>query len=179
MSCPPTLAVQQGNRDPPQQDLDTPRFIRTRAHKKIMAVNLLSGYEVQFLAGLVVSVIAGFAIGVERETRGKAAGISTHCFVIGGSFLFTLLSTIIDPLSPARIAAQIVSGIGFLGAGIILQQRDGEIRNLTTAANIWFSAAIGMAIGFEWYLIALGATAYAVVVPRIPHIRSKDRHHDR
>ncbi len=77
----------------------------------------------------------------------------------------------VDPNSTSRIAAQIVSGIGFLGAGIILKSEvEKRITNLTTAAAIWFAASIGMAIGYEYYFMAAMATAFAVGVPRIPHI---------
>lgn len=134
-------------------------------------MELLSGHELDFFIRLGLALVCGFAIGVEREGRGKPAGISTNSFVIGGSAMFTFVSLAVDPNSPARIAAQVVSGVGFLGAGMILKSdQSGTVTNLTTAASIWFSAAIGMALGFGWYLIALGATAYAVVVPRIPHI---------
>lgn len=133
--------------------------------------NLPTGYELQFLVDIGIALAAGFAIGVERESRGKPAGISTHCLVIGGTAIFTFLSSVIDPNSTSRIAAQIVSGIGFLGAGIILKsERDKKITNLTTAAAIWFAASIGMAIGYEYYFMAAVATAFAVGVPRIPHI---------
>jgi putative Mg2+ transporter-C (MgtC) family protein len=137
----------------------------------------LTGYETEFIAGIVLSLVSGILIGSERELRNKPAGISTHSFVIGGAFIFTYLSTVIDPSSPARIAAQIVTGVGFLGAGIILKSEDiGSVKNLTTAASIWYSAAIGMAIGFEWHIIAMIATLYAIFVPRIPHIgKLKDR----
>ena len=85
--------------------------------------------------------------------------------------MFAYLSSVIDPDSTSRIAAQIVSGIGFLGAGMILKgEIDKKITNLTTAASIWFSAAIGMAIGFQFYVVAIIAVAFAVAVPRIPHI---------
>ncbi len=133
--------------------------------------DLLTGYEWEFLLKLLLALVFGYAIGVERELRGKVAGISTHCFVIGGAMLFTFISGIMEPLAPARIAAQIVSGIGFLGAGIILKGEGQKITNLTTAASIWFAAAIGMAIGFGWYFIAIIATLYAVFVPRIPHLK--------
>ena len=133
--------------------------------------NLPTGYELQFLVDIGIALAAGFAIGVERESRGKPAGISTHCLVIGGTAIFTFLSSVVDPNSTSRIAAQIVSGIGFLGAGIILKsERDKKITNLTTAAAIWFAASIGMAIGYEYYFMAAVATAFAVGVPRIPHI---------
>ena len=134
-------------------------------------MELVSGYEVGFLIRLGLSLVFGFIIGVERESRGKPAGISTNSFVIGGSAMFTFVSLQIDPNSPARIAAQVVSGVGFLGAGMILKSdKEGTVTNLTTAAAVWFAAAIGMTLGFGWYLIAGAATIYAVVVPRIPHI---------
>jgi putative Mg2+ transporter-C (MgtC) family protein len=130
-----------------------------------------TGYELRVLVGLGIALAAGFAIGAERESRNKPAGISTHCLVIGGAAIFTFLSSIVDPNSSSRIAAQIVSGIGFLGAGIILKsESEKRITNLTTAAAIWFAASIGMAIGYEFYFLVAVATAFAVGVPRIPHI---------
>ena len=118
-----------------------------------------------------IAFAAGFAIGVERESKGKPAGISTQCLVIGGAAIFTFLSSSVDPNSSSRIAAQIVSGIGFLGAGVILKsEADERVSNLTTAATIWFAASIGMAIGYEYYFLAAIATAFAVGVSRIPKI---------
>jgi putative Mg2+ transporter-C (MgtC) family protein len=129
------------------------------------------GYHLDFLIDLGLSLLAGFLIGAERESRGKPAGISTHCLVIGGTMMFTYISSQVDPNSTSRIAAQIVTGIGFLGAGMILKSESTErITNLTTAAAIWFAAAIGMAIGFNFYFMALVGIAFAVLVPRIPHI---------
>ena len=129
------------------------------------------GYQLDFLIDIGLSLLAGFLIGVERESRGKPAGISTHCLVIGGTMMFTYISAQVDPNSTSRIAAQVVSGIGFLGAGMILKSESTEkITNLTTAAAVWFAAAIGMAIGFNFYFMALVAIAFAVLVPRIPHI---------
>lgn len=136
-------------------------------------MNLLLGNETEFLVRLFLCLISGVAIGMEREYRGKSAGISTHSFVIGGAMLFSYLSLVFDATSPARIAAQVVTGVGFLGAGIILRAEDGKVRNLTTAANIWFSAAIGMAIGFGWYFIAIISTIYAVIVPFIPQFKRR------
>jgi putative Mg2+ transporter-C (MgtC) family protein len=129
------------------------------------------GYQLDFLIDLGLSLLAGFLIGAERESRGKPAGISTHCLVIGGTMMFTYISAQVDPNSTSRIAAQIVTGIGFLGAWMILKSESTEkITNLTTAAAVWFAAAIGMAIGFNFYFMALVAIAFAVLVPRIPHI---------
>lgn len=136
-----------------------------------MLEEVLTGYEFGFLIRLFLSLIFGVIIGAEREFRGKVAGISTQCFVIAGAMLFTFLSLVMDPQEPARIAAQIVTGIGFLGAGIILKGEHGRITNVTTAASIWFSASIGMAVGFGWHVIAALAAIYAVLVPRIPQVK--------
>jgi len=111
---------------------------------------------------LLVAAGLGAAVGAEREIHGHPAGIRTHMLVALGSGLFTVLSiygflgvgggTI--PVDPTRIAAQIVSGIGFLGAGAIL--KDGVvIRGLTTAASLWATAAVGMAAGAGEYILAL------------------------
>ena len=126
-----------------------------------MVEAFLGVHEIDFLIDISISVIAGVLIGVERESRGKPAGISTHSFVIGGSMIFTYLSALVDPNSTSRIAAQLVTGIGFLGA-----------------ASIWFSAAIGMAIGFNYYLVAIVSIAFAVLVPRIPSLKKKSRSSD-
>jgi putative Mg2+ transporter-C (MgtC) family protein len=133
---------------------------------------LIIGNEVDFAIRLGVCLLFGAVIGVERELRNKPAGISTNCFVMAGACLFTFASMSIDPNSPARIAAQVVSGVGFLGAGMILKSEGNTVKNLTTAASIWFAAAIGMVIGFGWYLVAAMATVYAVLVPRIPHVKT-------
>ena len=141
--------------------------------------------EVDFLINIGLSLLAGVLIGADRELKGKASGIGTHCFVIGGSMIFTYLSALVDPNSTTRIAAQIVTGIGFLGAGIILKdeifdKKDAvdsghtKVLNLTTAASIWFSGAIGMAIGFNFYFVAIVSIAFAVGVPHIPKIRRQN-----
>lgn len=124
---------------------------------------------IPFLIDLCIAIALGYLIGAERELRGKDAGISTNTFVICGAMLFTFMSMTVDPASKSRIAAQIVSGIGFLGAGLIL--KDGAtVRNLTTAASIWFAGAIGMAIGFGYHQIAIIAAVASVGIPRIPHV---------
>src|ERR671939_954252 len=139
--------------------------------KIIMVEDFLRGHEMDFLIDISLSLIAGALIGMERESRGKPAGISTHSFVIAGSMIFTYLSARVDPTSTSRIAAELVAGIGFLGAGMILKsESDRKITNLTTAAAIWFAASIGMAIGFGFYFMAIVGIAFAVLVPRIPHL---------
>lgn len=126
-------------------------------------------FNFEFLIMLFCAVVIGFVIGIERESRGKDAGISTHILVITGAMLFTVLSSVVDPASTSRIAAQIVTGIGFLGAGLILKE-GGAVHNLTTAASLWCSAAIGMAIGFGLYEIAFITGIACTLIPRIPSI---------
>jgi putative Mg2+ transporter-C (MgtC) family protein len=129
---------------------------------------LIGPLEIEFLLGLGLSIVLGYMIGAERELRDKDAGISTHILVIAGAMLFTLLSSTIEQ-TDARIAAQIVTGIGFLGAGLIL--KDGtNVRNLTTAASLWLAAALGMAIGYGFYVIAIAAALIGALVPRIPNL---------
>jgi putative Mg2+ transporter-C (MgtC) family protein len=133
--------------------------------------SILSRPEWEYTLKLALCLAAGIAIGVERQYRGKPAGIRTHALVIGGSMLLTVVSALADPASPARITAQIVTGIGFLGAGAILHREGGIVSNLTTAAEIWLSAAIGIAIGLGWYYLAALAVGYAVLVTRLPRFR--------
>ena len=83
--------------------------------------SLVHGNELDFVLRLGICLVLGTAVGVERELRNKPAGISTNCFVMAGACLFTFISQVIDPSSPARVAAQVVSGVGFLGAGMILK----------------------------------------------------------
>lgn len=141
-----------------------------------MFLELIASNEIVFLLDLLLCIIAGFVIGLERESRKKDAGISTHTLVILGSMLFTFLSMLVDPESTSRIAAQVVSGIGFLGAGLILKEGT-TVRNLTTAASLWFAAAIGMAFGYGFYVVGVLATVVCVIIPRIPHILNMEERH--
>jgi putative Mg2+ transporter-C (MgtC) family protein len=129
--------------------------------------------EIQLIVNLALGIFSGFIIGVERESRGKDAGISTHIMVIIGAMLFTYMSYLVDPVSKSRIAAQIVSGIGFLGAGLIV--KDGSnVKNLTTAASLWVAGAIGMAYGFNFRMIGIIVTIVIALVPRVPHLSKKN-----
>lgn len=135
---------------------------------------ILLGIELSFILKICLSFLAGFAIGYERETRGKHAGISTHSLVILGAMLFTFMSQAVESEANFRIAAAIVTGIGFLGAGVILKS-DNEVHNLTTAASLWFAAGIGMAFGFGFYTIGILATLIAIPVLRIPFLGTDTR----
>jgi putative Mg2+ transporter-C (MgtC) family protein len=137
-----------------------------------MTIPFIGQNEIQLILDLILAVVAGYIIGSERESRGKDAGISTHTMVITGAMVFTFISSMVDPASKSRIAAQIVSGIGFLGAGLIIKE-GANIRNLTTAASIWASGAIGMAFGFNFHMIGLIVTLAVTFIPRIPHMNKK------
>ena len=129
----------------------------------------LSSQTVTFIISLALAVFLGILLGAERESRGKDAGISTNALVVAGSMLFTFMSILIDPEEPARIASQVVVGIGFLGAGLIWKE-GATVRNLTTAASMWMAAAIGVTVGAGYYAIAIIATTAALIIPRIPHL---------
>ena len=129
---------------------------------------IVSTLRLDLLASLLVAVLLGGAIGLERELRGKAAGLRTNILICVGAALFTQLSLAVDATrgDPARIAAQIVVGVGFLGAGTILHGR-ASVTGLTSAATIWLVAAIGMAVGAGFVYEAAGATLLVLVVLRV------------
>jgi putative Mg2+ transporter-C (MgtC) family protein len=115
---------------------------------------------------LTVGLVLGAVIGFERELHRQPAGFRTHSLVALGAALFTVVSAFGftgDNVDPTRIAAQIVSGIGFIGAGTILQYR-GHIRGLTTAASLWSVAAIGTAAGAGLYVVAVVGTLLILVI---------------
>ncbi|MHC4623613.1 MAG: MgtC/SapB family protein [Planctomycetota bacterium] len=118
------------------------------------------------LISILLAVIFGGAIGLEREISGKAAGLRTNVLICLGAAVFTVISREMGSQqgdSSTRIAAQIVTGVGFLGAGAIIQDRGG-IQGLTTAALIWLVASIGMACGAGFHALAVISTFIAIVV---------------
>ena len=119
-------------------------------------------WQSRLLISLLLAAILGFCIGLERKFRAKEAGIRTHTIVCFGSALMMLISIYgFEGADPARIAAQIVAGVGFLGAGIIVYRKN-EVHGLTTAAGVWTTAGIGMACGGGLWLVAVGATALLI-----------------
>jgi putative Mg2+ transporter-C (MgtC) family protein len=134
------------------------------------------GDSLALLGRLLLAAVLGGIVGIERELSGKPAGLRTNLLICLGAALLMELSIGVAALAnlenvamgspfradPARIAAQIVSGIGFLGAGTILQAR-GNVIGLTTAATIWVVASIGMAVGAQAYIEAVGATLLVVL----------------
>jgi len=128
--------------------------------------------ELKLLLLLLLALVLSAVIGLEREIRQKSAGLRTHTLVGLGSALFMLVSKygfgdVLDidhvVLDPSRVAAQVASGIGFIGAGVIFVRRD-AVRGLTTAAVVWVTAAVGMACGAALPLLAVSVTAAHLVV---------------
>jgi putative Mg2+ transporter-C (MgtC) family protein len=122
----------------------------------------------RLLAQLGLAVLLGGAIGLERELAGKPAGLRTNILICVGAMLFTLMSVELafegpGHGDPTRVAAQIATGVGFIGAGTILHAR-GAVTGLTSAATIWVVAAIGMAVGAGAYVQGLGTTLIVMVV---------------
>jgi putative Mg2+ transporter-C (MgtC) family protein len=123
---------------------------------------MLDSLTLQIFFQILLAAVLGMAIGAEREHRHKSAGLRTYTLVSLGSCLFTILSVYgfsgsQGILDPSRIASQIVVGIGFIGAGMIIL-RENKIEGLTTAAGVWTTAGIGMAVGLGLYLIAIFAS---------------------
>ena len=136
--------------------------------------------DIEFLERLLLAAGLGAVLGFEREWRQKNAGLKTNILIAVGSALFTVMSIDLSASAggdPTRIAAQIVTGIGFLGAGAIMRTGAG-IRGLTTAAMIWVNAAIGVACGGGEFRLAIIATVVTVGVLLVmtPLERALDRH---
>ncbi|MHC4558077.1 MAG: MgtC/SapB family protein, partial [Planctomycetota bacterium] len=118
------------------------------------------------LISIILATVLGAVIGLERELSGKSAGLRTNLLICLGASVFTIISREMATGaegSLTRIAAQIVTGVGFLGAGAIIQDRGG-VHGLTTAATIWLVASIGMACGAGFYQLAIISTLIAILV---------------
>jgi len=127
--------------------------------------------ELEMVLRILMAAALGAIIGYQRERAGKPAGLRTHTLICIGAALFTIASlygfgAVADP---ARVAAGIVAGIDFLGAGAIIRRGEGVIEGLTTAATIWAVAAIGLAAGAGLYLISAVTTAVILIILFLPH----------
>lgn len=132
--------------------------------------------ELKYLISILISVILGFLIGYERKLRFKEAGIRTHTIVCAGSALIMVVSKYgfgdSVEADASRVAAQIVSGVGFLGAGIIIYRKH-EIHGLTTAAGVWATSGVGMAAGAGLYIVAAGSTVIIIAIQCLFHVNCK------
>lgn len=120
------------------------------------------------ILNLAIAALLGGLIGLERERKQRPAGLRTYMLVSTGAALFTILSIYAFPIAEgprdtARVAAQVVSGIGFLGAGTLWRSQD-AVKGLTTAAGLWVAAAIGMAVGAGFGMLAVAATVIVLII---------------
>ena len=134
--------------------------------------------DVELIFRILISVALGALIGYERELTNKPAGLRTHIFVCMGACLFTISSFYLLPenvggsIDATRIAAGIVAGISFIGAGSIIASR-GDVRGITTAASLWVIAAIGLMVGLGNYIMPIAATIVAFLVLRLGRVEKK------
>ena len=128
-------------------------------------------FELRLAIPILVATLLGFMIGFERMKRSKEAGVRTHTIVCVGAALMMIVSKFAfnSDADSARVAAQIVAGVGFLGAGIIVYKKN-SVHGLTTAAGVWATAGIGMACGGELYVLAICATIIMIGVQCLLHI---------
>ena len=161
---------------------------------------MMSGYpyEASLLLRLLLAVLCGAVLGYERERAGRSAGLRTNLLVCMGAALMMVVSkyfyyksgeipgNITVALDPSRIAAQIVTGIGFLGAGVIIKETGALVKGLTTAATLWFNAGVGMACGagmvvMPIFCVIIGISALTILKKfefKIPRVRYKTIHVD-
>lgn len=133
-------------------------------------MEFFNSQQLQIILQLILAALLGGLIGFQRKHVGKPAGMRTYALVCLGAALFTILSTLAfqsftqsPGFDPSRVAANIVVGIGFLGAGVIIF-RTGKVQGLTTAAGLWVAAAIGMAVGVRFYLAAIFTALFAFFI---------------
>lgn len=134
------------------------------------AINGIDVNSVNAIYRLLLSLLLGSVVGYERKRKGQSAGVRTFSLIAMGATLAMLLSIYVPQEylglkngDPGRIAAQVVTGVGFLGAGAIIQMK-GSVRGLTTAAGIWMVATIGMAVGVGMYWVSVAATALIMFI---------------
>jgi len=132
--------------------------------------NLSWQIELFFCWRIMIAFVLGGIIGWERERVGKEAGIRTFGFISMGACTFSIISQLLNFADPARIASNVVVGIGFLGAGMIFQEQQ-KPKGLTTAASLWVSASVGMAIAFDLYI--LGSVIALLTVFSLHMIKAK------
>lgn len=132
-------------------------------------MDLFEGFDVRYAIGLVAAVVLGALIGLERQLRKHPAGFHTNALVALGAAAYVVAATLVgDPTGPARVAGQVVVGVGFVCAGLIWHER-GTVRGINTAATVWCSCAVGIFAGFGFLAWALGVAALVVLVNVLLH----------
>ncbi|HTX91576.1 MAG TPA: MgtC/SapB family protein [Anaerolineales bacterium] len=120
-------------------------------------------FTMEDLVKILIAVLIGGVIGFEREMHSKAAGLRTITLITVGAAMFTILSSKFTDPATSRVASNILTGVGFLGAGAILFA-EGKLKGLTTAASIWVAASLGMAVGLGQYILSVATTLLVVIV---------------
>ncbi len=142
--------------------MHTPQIWRLRCKQLLNTISILVPFS---WAALLCCAINGLMIGIERQTRGKPVGIRTAILVISGTYLFMSMAVSLSPntLDQARVLGQIITGVGFLGAGVMMTQ-DGKIHGVTSAAVIWVLAGLGLMIGLGYLSQSIIITVLALTV---------------
>ena len=120
--------------------------------------------QTELIKRLLLAGVIGGLVGAEREMRHKPAGFRTNILIALGCAVFTIVSMTLSPANPDRIAANIVTGVGFLGAGAIMRNPRGSVHGVTTAASVWVNAALGMSAGAGLYALAIIGSAITLAV---------------
>lgn len=131
--------------------------------------------EIEVLSKLLLAVALGALVGFERQLKHRPAGLRTHMLVSLGATIFAIISLAFD-IEPSRIAAGVVAGIGFLGAGSIIAHR-GSIRGITSAATLWVVAGIGLGVGVGQYFIAIVGAIFVFAILQLGRLEKKTDDH--
>jgi putative Mg2+ transporter-C (MgtC) family protein len=138
-------------------------------YSAVYAVGVELSDQLTILGRAALAAVLGFAIGLERETRGKAAGERTFALLALGAAAFVAVGVAVFPVSADRVIQGVAAGVGFLGAGVIFQ-READVQGLTTAASAWAAAAIGVVVGLGAYVAAGLTTAVVLLILELDQI---------
>jgi putative Mg2+ transporter-C (MgtC) family protein len=127
--------------------------------------------DIAVISRIIIAFLLGGLIGWERERHGISAGIRTYGAICLGSCVFGIVSLSVAGADPSRIAAQVVTGIGFLGGGLIFRQGDNYVSGLTTAATLWATAAVGLAVALGMYLISMLTSLLIFALLFLPRLK--------
>lgn len=125
----------------------------------------ITGLETQMIIKVFLAALLGSVLGYERERHERPAGLRTHMLVSMGATIFSLISIYALPSNadPGRMAAYVIVGIGFIGAGTVIQLKD-KVMGLTTASSLWLAAAIGITVATEYYFLAIASTIMGIII---------------
>ena len=137
-----------------------------------MEYEIFKSLDIELIFRLVLATALGSLIGYEREAKNRPAELRTHMLVSLGAAIFSMISVSFEQ-DPTRIAAGIVAGIGFLGAGSIISSKQ-NVKGLTTAATLWIVAAIGLSIGTGFYMIGVASSVIVFLILQLGHIEKRD-----